>query len=80
MTSSHAKALFKALLSRMTISGGVFTELAADAFQKTFNLAKRPVPIDVGKISTNLVWQSTKDKDPRHVWLRNQIKAVYDGL
>jgi DNA-binding transcriptional LysR family regulator len=59
---------------------GVFTELAADAFQKTFNLAKRPVPIDVGKISTNLVWQSSKDKDPRHVWLRDQIKAVYDSL
>lgn len=59
---------------------GVFTELAADAFQKTFKLVKRPLPIDVGKISTNLLWQSSKDKDPRHIWQRNQVKAIYESL
>jgi DNA-binding transcriptional LysR family regulator len=59
---------------------GVFTQLASDVFEKSFNLAKRPVPIDVGKISTNMVWQMRNDKDPKHVWLRNQVKAVYQKL
>src|SRR3569833_552850 len=35
---------------------GVFTKLAADVFQKSFGLAKRPVPLDVGKIATQMVW------------------------
>ncbi len=56
---------------------GVFTELAAGAFHRSFGLAKRPVPLDVGKISTNMVWQARNDRDRRHVWLREQIKAVY---
>jgi DNA-binding transcriptional LysR family regulator len=56
---------------------GVFTKLAADVFQKSFKLAKRPVPIDVGKISTKMVWHIRDDRDRKHVWLREQIKAVY---
>jgi DNA-binding transcriptional LysR family regulator len=56
---------------------GVFTKLAADAFQKSFGLAKRPVPLDVGKIATQMVWPLRYDRDPRHLWLRQQIKAVY---
>ena len=59
---------------------GVFTKLACDVFEKSFNLAKRPVPIDVGKISTNMVWQARNDKDQKHAWLRKQIKAVYQAL
>ena len=59
---------------------GVFTELACDVFEKSFKLAKRPVPIDVGKISTNMVWQARNDKDRKHAWLRKQIKAVYQAL
>ncbi|MGN6572258.1 MAG: LysR family transcriptional regulator [Pseudolabrys sp.] len=56
---------------------GVFTKLAADVFQKAFGLAKRPVPLDVGKVATQMVWPLRYDRDPRHVWLRQQIKAVY---
>jgi DNA-binding transcriptional LysR family regulator len=56
---------------------GVFTKLAADVFQKSFKLAKRPVPIDVGNIATNMVWHSRHDRDKKHAWLRQQIKAVY---
>lgn len=59
---------------------GVFTELASDVFEKSFRLARRPVPINVGKISTNMVWQARNDKDPKHVWLRKQIKVVYQAL
>lgn len=59
---------------------GVFTKLASDVFEKSFNLAKRPVPINIGKISTNMVWQTRHDNDPKHAWLRGQIKAVYQGL
>ena len=56
---------------------GVFTKLAADVFQKSFALAKRPLPIDVGPIATNMVWHVRYDKDRRHLWLRQQIKAIY---
>jgi DNA-binding transcriptional LysR family regulator len=57
---------------------GVFTELASKVLKKSFNLATRPVPADVGKISTNMVWHSRNENDKKHVWLRQQIKAVYD--
>ena len=57
--------------------GGYRPHLAADVFQKSFGLAKRPVPLDVGKVATQMVWPLRYDRDPRHVWLRQQIKAVY---
>jgi LysR family transcriptional regulator, mexEF-oprN operon transcriptional activator len=56
---------------------GVFTKLAADVFQKSFGMTKRPVPLDVGKIATQMLWPLRYDRDPRHLWLRQQIKAVY---
>jgi DNA-binding transcriptional LysR family regulator len=59
---------------------GVFTHLAAGVFEDSFGLAKRPVPVDVGKISTTMVWQSRNDKDQRHAWLRSEINAVYRAL
>lgn len=59
---------------------GVFTGLAADVFRQSFDLATRPVPIDVGKISTNMVWHVRCDRDKKHAWLRRQIKAVYADL
>ena len=59
---------------------GVFTRLAADVFRQSFDLATRPVPLDVGKISTNMVWHVRYDRDKKHEWLRRQIKAVYADL
>jgi len=67
------------LLSRSNMIG-VFTKLAADVFQKSFKLAKRPVPIDVGSIATNMVWHVRYDRDRKHAWLREQIRAVYRRL
>jgi DNA-binding transcriptional LysR family regulator len=59
---------------------GVFTQLASDVFEKSFRLSKRPVPAAVGKIATNMVWQTRSDKDQKHAWLRQQIKEVYKAL
>jgi DNA-binding transcriptional LysR family regulator len=59
---------------------GVFARLAADVFQKSFKLAKRPVPIDVGQIATSMVWHARYDRDRKHAWLRQQIKAIYRGF
>jgi DNA-binding transcriptional LysR family regulator len=59
---------------------GVFTELASSVFERSFKLAKRAVPINVGKISTNMVWHHRNDSDRKHVWLRRQIKAVYEAF
>jgi DNA-binding transcriptional LysR family regulator len=56
---------------------GVFTQLAADVFHKSFKLAKRPVPLDIGKISTDMVWNVRHTHDKKHAWLRKQIKDVY---
>jgi hypothetical protein len=36
----------------------------------------RMVPLDVGHIRTNMVWQTRFDKDQKHAWFREQIRAV----
>ncbi len=58
----------------------VFTQLAADVFRTSFKLATRPVPLDIGKVSTSMVWQARNDRDRKHLWLRSQIKAVYQAI
>lgn len=59
---------------------GVFTGLASGVFEKSFGLVKRRVPIDIGKIATNMVWHARSNNDRQHMWLRQQIKAVYEGF
>lgn len=59
---------------------GVFTQLAANAFTSSYKLVKRPVPINVGPISTYMVWQARNDRDARQNWLRQQIRAGYERL
>jgi DNA-binding transcriptional LysR family regulator len=56
---------------------GVFTRLASEVFEKAFGLHKRRVPLDVGKIATNMAWHARSERDRKHSWLRQQIKAVY---
>ena len=41
---------------------GVFTKLAADVFQKSFGMTKRPVPLDVGKIATRCCGRSLRPR------------------
>jgi len=59
---------------------GVFTKPACDVLEQSFKLAMRPVPVDVGNIVTNIIWQARSDKDQKHAWLREQVKAVYQAL
>ena len=59
---------------------GVFTKLASDVFESSFGLATRRVPLEIGKIATNMVWHMRNDRDRKHAWLRQQIKAVYRDL
>lgn len=56
---------------------GVFTKLASEVFEQSFKLAIRPVPLDVGNISTHMIWPTRLGRDQKHQWLRNQIRAVY---
>lgn len=56
---------------------GVFTQLAADVFRRSFGLATRPVPLDVGVLAIRMVWHARHDRDRAHAWLREQIRAVY---
>jgi len=58
----------------------VFTKLAAEAFRTSFKLAIRPVPIEIGTVATGMVWQARTDRDRKHMWVRDQIKAVYRAL
>jgi DNA-binding transcriptional LysR family regulator len=67
------------LLSRSDMIS-VFTKLAADVFRTSFALATRPVPGNIGRISTSMVWHVRHDRDAKHVWLRDQIKAVYQAV
>ena len=59
---------------------GVFSKLAADVFETSFGLVKRRIPLDVGKIATNMVWHGRSERDRKQAWLRQQIKAVYKGF
>lgn len=59
---------------------GVFTQLASQVFEKSFGLVRRQVPLDIPKIATNMVWHARSNKDRKHLWLRQQIKAVYEGF
>jgi hypothetical protein len=56
---------------------GVFTKLASEVFEKSFGLTKRRVPLDIGEITTNMVWHVRNEKDKKHAWLRQQIKTVF---
>lgn len=59
---------------------GVFTHLAASVFEKSFGLAKRRVPVDIGKVATHIAWHARNDGDKRQMWLRDQIREVYADL
>jgi len=78
VTVSNFSAVPQLLASSDMI--GVFTQLAAGAFLASAKLSKRPLPLNVGTISTSMVWHMRNDRDGRHGWLRDQIKAVYRTL
>jgi DNA-binding transcriptional LysR family regulator len=59
---------------------GVFAQLAAGAFERSFGLVKRRLPLDVGKIATNMAWHARNERDRKHLWLREQIRAVYQDF
>jgi DNA-binding transcriptional LysR family regulator len=59
---------------------GVFTELASSVFERSFGLVKRPVPLDVGAITTSMVWHVRNERDAKHAWLRGQISQIYREL
>jgi DNA-binding transcriptional LysR family regulator len=67
------------LLSRSDMIG-VFTELASNVFERSFGLVKRPVPLDVGAITTSMVWHIRHERDARHEWFRRQIREIYRAL
>jgi DNA-binding transcriptional LysR family regulator len=67
------------LLSRSDMIG-VFTELASSAFERSFGLVKRPVPLDVGAITTSMVWHIRNERDSKHAWFRRQIGEIYRKL
>ena len=56
---------------------GVFSKLASDVFEKSFGLVTRRIPLDIGKIATNMVWHARSERDRKHAWLRRQIRTVY---
>lgn len=55
---------------------GIFARLTSNALAASFGLATRPIPLDVGTITTALAWHVRNDRDKKHEWLRRQIKAV----
>ena len=59
---------------------GVFTRLASVVFERSFGLAKRRVPFEVGKIATTMIWHPRSDRDGKQAWLRHQIREVYGSL
>jgi hypothetical protein len=66
--------------SQLTRRGGAQRQLVSQVFASCSGLVKRRVPVDVSKIVTNMVWHVRTDKNRKHMWLRQQIKAVYEGF
>ncbi|AXK79950.1 LysR family transcriptional regulator [Pseudolabrys taiwanensis] len=59
---------------------GVFTKLAARALVSSFGLEMRAIPAELGTVATHMVWQLRNDRNSAHVWLREQVRAVYRRL
>jgi DNA-binding transcriptional LysR family regulator len=59
---------------------GVFTALASVVFEQSFGLARRQVPLAVGKIATSMIWHARSDRDGKQAWLRKQIREAYNSL
>lgn len=55
---------------------GIFTTSTSNVLARSFGLARRPLPMDVGKIVTSMAWHARNDRDKRHEWLRRQLKAI----
>ncbi|MDV7338370.1 LysR family transcriptional regulator [Terasakiella sp. A23] len=45
----------------------------ADSLMRDFQFI--PCPINMPKLSVQMVWHQRKDADPAHIWLRNEIKS-----
>jgi DNA-binding transcriptional LysR family regulator len=54
----------------------VFTELAAEAFSTNYELARKRAPVEIGQITTSMAWHMRREREPRHLWLREQIRDV----
>lgn len=54
----------------------VFTELAAEAFSTNYELARKRAPVEIGQITTSMAWHMRREREPRHLWLREQIRQV----
>ncbi|EJW09888.1 transcriptional regulatory protein [Rhodovulum sp. PH10] len=59
---------------------GIFTKLASQALAASFGFVTRPVPMDVGRIATALAWHVRNEQDKKHIWLRQEVKAICHGL
>ena len=56
---------------------GVFTKLAADVFREILQAGEAAGAGRRRQDPTNMVWHARNDRDLKHAWLRQQIKAVY---
>ena len=36
----------------------------------------RPLPVDIGPLTVDMVWLARRDADPTHQWLREQLQQV----
>ena len=54
----------------------VFTELAAEAFSANYELVRKRAPVEIGQITTSMAWHVRREREPRHQWLRGQVRDV----
>ena len=53
---------------------GVFARRIAGVFADGFALAVRPLPMRLAPLPHVMLWHARSDRDPRHAWLRDQIR------
>jgi DNA-binding transcriptional LysR family regulator len=45
-------------------------------FSEAFGLATSPVPIELPNFTISLLWHTSFDHDPGHLWLRQTVAGV----
>jgi DNA-binding transcriptional LysR family regulator len=74
LATPHFQVALKAVANSDMIA--CVPEGLAKEFSRSLGLAIRPLPIDLPKIVTRMLWARLWQEDPAHAWLRRQVRSV----
>ncbi|ABZ77551.1 transcriptional regulator, LysR family [Shewanella halifaxensis HAW-EB4] len=75
-SKSSMLSLFSAVSTSDAI--GVAPRNYSNDFEKVFNLQLLPLPFNTKPLDIELVWKKKHNRNPAHIWLREQITSLVD--